>query len=222
MTRSLLEPEPHQRRRERDRERAEAQPALGLAATPGVGHDAADQQTQDSGERDQHPDEAGLADVEAVVAHQERREKAAERVHREVVERARSDDPEQRRSRQDQAVGRARAAAGSRQVGLGGAPRRIAHEQHRDGAGDPGQRRQVERGAPAQRARQQAAEREAEREAQRQAEHEDRHRARATLRREQVADQRRRGRRAAGFARRPRRAGTRTAPRSCAPGRWPP
>ena len=133
-------------------------------------------------------------------AREERRDERAERVHVEVVQRPRRDDPQHRRNREDEHVRIAWAHALADLMFLERAARRLGHAPRRDRAQDTGDGGDVERVAPAPVLQNPSAGAVREAEAERQAEHPDRDRARPRGGGIEITDERGGGRRAGRFA----------------------
>ena len=195
------EAEEHQRRADDDRAGADDQTAVDPLRVEAIGQPPADGQPADAREAvDAGGDPAGVDEAHVVEAREERRHERAERVHVEVVQRSRHDDPQHRRNREHQRVRIARAPARADGVLLERAARRLGHAPGGDGAQDAGDCGDVEGVAPAPVLQNPAARAVGQTEAKRQAEHPDRDRARAHRRLDDVADQRGGGRGAGRLA----------------------
>ena len=135
---------------------------------------------------------SGVEERHVVEADEERRDECAERVHVEVVQRARHDHPPHRRDREDEEIRVAAAAPLADGVRFLRAAARLAHRERGGGAQQTGNSGDVERVAPAPVLQNPSAGAVREPEAERQAEHPDRDGARARGRRDEIADERRR------------------------------
>src|SRR6266404_55369 len=120
---------------------------------------------------------------------EERREKRSDRVHIEVVKRARRNQPPHRRNRQHQEIRRALALRPADVVGLGGPALRFVDVKRKHGANQSRNSRDVERGTPAKALREPTTYGEAQSDADRKTEHENGKRLRAFRSRKEVADQ---------------------------------
>ena len=195
------EAEIHQRRAQHDRPAADDQTAIDAMAIKAIGERAAGDEPdrpREAVDGRGHP--AGVEKIDFVEADEERRHERSERVHVEVVQRPRRDDPPHRRNRQHEQERIALAAAIADLVFFLRATPRLANQERRGGAEESRHRGHVKGIAPSPVLQNPAAGAVGQTEAERQTEHPDRGGARARGRREEIADERRRGGRAGRFA----------------------